>query len=94
MTTTRVRASEANDRLTVAFDHRRKPRVKTALLGRPAHGSGYPKTQPRAKAAEMCGGCPVITECDDAAEANGERFGTWAGKDCTRAPGRKASDAA
>ena len=34
MTTTRVRASEANHRLTVAFDHRRKPRVKTALLGR------------------------------------------------------------
>jgi hypothetical protein len=29
----------------------------------------------RAKAAEKCGGCCVIAECDAAAEANGERFG-------------------
>jgi hypothetical protein len=50
--------------------------------------------QERQLAALMCGGCSVLTECDDAAEANGERFGTWAGKDRTRAPGRKASDAA
>lgn len=25
----------------------------------------------------MCGGCCVITECGDAAEANGERFGVF-----------------
>jgi hypothetical protein len=42
----------------------------------------------------MCGGCCVIAECDAAAEANGERFGVWSGRDRTRQPGRKASDAA
>jgi hypothetical protein len=31
--------------------------------------------QERALAALMCGGCPVIAECDAAAEANDERHG-------------------
>jgi Transcription factor WhiB len=47
--------------------------------------------QERQLAALMCGGCQVLTECGDAAEANGERFGTWAGRDRTRAPGKAAA---
>jgi hypothetical protein len=43
----------------------------------------------RQLAALMCGGCPVLTECGDAATANGERFGVWSGRDYTKAPGRK-----
>ena len=40
----------------------------------------------RTKAAVMCGGCCVISQCDTAATANGERLGTW-GKDRTVTPG-------
>lgn len=35
----------------------------------------------RARAAKLCTGCPVIVECGEAAEANGERFGVWGGAD-------------
>lgn len=38
----------------------------------------------RALAATWCGGCPVLTECRDAATANGEKFGVWGGIDQTR----------
>ena len=31
----------------------------------------------RAEAAQLCVGCPVLVECGQAAEARGERFGTW-----------------
>jgi hypothetical protein len=37
----------------------------------------------RAEAAKLCGGCPVFEPCGDAAEANGEKFGTWSGVDRT-----------
>jgi hypothetical protein len=43
----------------------------------------------RAIAAMLCRGCPVITECGEAAEANDERHGVWAGVDRTVRPGRK-----
>jgi hypothetical protein len=44
----------------------------------------------RQQAARLCGGCPILAECDDAAEANGERFGVWGGRDYTKPPGRAA----
>jgi WhiB family redox-sensing transcriptional regulator len=31
-------------------------------------------------AKQVCGGCPVRTECLASALANSERFGTWGGK--------------
>ena len=31
----------------------------------------------RAEAASLCAGCPVITECRDAAAAQRESFGVW-----------------
>ena len=34
-------------------------------------------------AALLCLGCPVITECADAADETREAFGTWAGVDRT-----------
>jgi Transcription factor WhiB len=37
-------------------------------------------------AAAFCSGCPVHTECDEAARANRESFGVWASKDRTRQP--------
>ncbi len=37
----------------------------------------------RAQAARWCVGCSVLTECADAADERGERFGTWAGVDRT-----------
>jgi hypothetical protein len=42
--------------------------------------------QERAQAALMCGGCPVIAECGDAADANDERWHVWGGRDYTRKP--------
>jgi hypothetical protein len=39
----------------------------------------------------MCGGGPVITECDDAATADGERFGVWSGVDRTVRPAAAAA---
>jgi Transcription factor WhiB len=37
----------------------------------------------RAEAAQLCSGCPVFGPCGEAAEANRERFGVWAGRDVT-----------
>jgi hypothetical protein len=50
----------------------------------------------RAEAAKLCAGCPVFGPCGDAAEANREQFGTWAGRDYTRTgkPGPKPKKAA
>jgi hypothetical protein len=43
----------------------------------------------RQQAARMCVGCFAITECD--AVGQYQRFGTWAGRDRTRAPGKAAA---
>jgi hypothetical protein len=43
----------------------------------------------RAEAAILCIGCPVIQPCGEAAQANDERWGVWAGVDRTRRPGKK-----
>lgn len=41
----------------------------------------------RAAAAHWCEGCPVLTACAESADAHGERFGVWAGRDRgTRTP--------
>jgi hypothetical protein len=48
----------------------------------------------RREAARRCHGCVVFDPCGQAAEARQERFGTWAGVDRTKAPGRKAQQAA
>ena len=37
----------------------------------------------RATAASWCAGCPVMAECGLAADAAGERFGVWGGRDRT-----------
>lgn len=42
----------------------------------------------RAHAALWCTGCPVWVECGEAAEANDERHGVWAGVDRSVRPGR------
>lgn len=44
----------------------------------------------RALAAEWCTGCPITAACQAAAEANGEKFGVWGGRDRTP-KSRKAS---
>jgi hypothetical protein len=41
----------------------------------------------RRLAARMCAGCAVWAACDAAGVH--QRFGTWAGRDRTRAPGKK-----
>jgi Transcription factor WhiB len=45
----------------------------------------------RAEAALRCRGCPVFEPCGTAAEARQEKFGTWGGRDRTKAPGKKAA---
>jgi hypothetical protein len=44
----------------------------------------YEDPAERAQAARLCIGCPVQLECWSAANARGERFGTWGGMDFTR----------
>ena len=43
----------------------------------------------RARAAEHCGGCAILADCHEAAEANKEAFGVWAGVDRTKPTKRK-----
>ncbi|WP_432542320.1 WhiB family transcriptional regulator [Kineococcus sp. SYSU DK002] len=37
----------------------------------------------RRQAAALCADCPVLAQCGAFADANGERFGIWAGVDRT-----------
>ena len=88
MTTTARRAAEANDALTRAL-------INAAARGdRPRCGDGEiswmfldEDPRPRAIAATYCAGCPVWAECDEVGRH--QRFGTWAGQDRTRPPGKK-----
>jgi hypothetical protein len=84
------RAREASDRLTQALITMASQGLRPNCSDPESHWMWLSEhAEERQLAALMCGGCPVLTECDDAAEANGERFGTWAGVDRTRQPGRK-----
>jgi hypothetical protein len=88
MTTTRIRASEANDQLTKAL-------VAAAARGiRPRCGDAETSylwlsedDQERALAALMCSGCAVLAECDEVGRH--QRFGVFGGRDTTVRPGRK-----
>lgn len=90
MTTTRMRASEANDQLTQAL-------IKAAAGSiRPRCGDYetshlFLSEDPaeRRIATAMCSGCVVWAECDEVGQH--QRFGVWASTDRTRAPGRKAT---
>jgi hypothetical protein len=83
-------ARRANDRLTMA------------LLNAASRGDKIPcgdysiaylflseSEQERKLACLACHSCPVFNPCGDAAEANGERFGVWSGRNYTRKPRRK-----
>src|SRR5215217_7252517 len=86
------RGREASDRLTQALITMASQGLRPNSSDHESHWrwlSEYP--QERAQAALMCGGCPVLTECGDAAEANGERFGTWGDRDRTVRPGKAAA---
>jgi Transcription factor WhiB len=65
------------------------PYLSFAVRARLAVLSEHPPE--RQLAALMCGGGPVITECDDAATADGERFGVWSGVDRTVRPAAAAA---
>lgn len=84
------RGREASDRLTQALITMASQGLRPNCSDPESHWmwlSEHPAE--RQLAALMCNGCWVITECGDAAEANGERFGVWSGRDYTRAPGKK-----
>ena len=90
MTTPNMRAAQASDKLIrVLIDlasRGQRPRCgdgETAYLWLSEHDSE------RKQAALMCHGCVVWAECN--AVGQHQRFGTWAGVDRTRAPGRKAA---
>jgi hypothetical protein len=88
MTTTRLSAGQANEALTRAL-------LNAAARGqRPRCGDGETSwmwldedPNMRRIAAAQCAGCVVWHECDEVGQH--QRFGTWASKDRTRAPGRK-----
>jgi hypothetical protein len=85
--TTRQRAAQANEQLTRAL-------LTLAAQGQRTNCSD-PEThhywtseheRERVLAASACHGCPVTLECLEAAVANQERFGVWAGRDFTIRP--------
>ena len=90
MTATRLRAGEAHDALTRAL-------LNAAARGeRPRCGDSEvswmfldENPRHRAIAATYCNGCVVWSECD--AVGRYQTFGTYASKDRTRAPGKKAA---
>jgi hypothetical protein len=91
----RARAAVASDQLTMAL-------VKLAARGRrprcgePAdHGLWLSEDlAERELAARLCAGCPVLAECGAAAEASGERFGVWGGRDRSAGKRPAVDDAA
>lgn len=76
-------------------------RLQYALAGAAAAGRYVPCTgrdralwvsddaQERAVAAELCAGCPVLTECSLAAESTRERWHVWGGIDREAASKRR-----
>ena len=92
--TAHSRARVASDALTLALVNAATQGVKPRCADPETHTywlSEHPGD--RAQAVRWCRGCPVLEPCGEAAQANNERFGVWAGKDRTRHPGRKAEAA-
>jgi hypothetical protein len=84
-----TRGSLASDRLTRRL-------INLAQLGirprcsEPTHGYWTSEHEPeRRLAAVWCRGCPVLVECGEAAVANDERWGVWAGVDRSVRPGKR-----
>ena len=77
-----TKGQQASDALTIAL-------LTAAANGLRAHCSDWATHHywlsefeaERALAVRACRGCPVFTECGDAARANREQWGVWAGKD-------------
>ena len=90
MTTTGIRAGQADDQLTKAL-------VAAAARGiRPRCGdyeTSYlwlsEDPAERQQAQRLCHGCPVLDPC--AAVGVHQRFGVWVSVDRTRLPGKKAA---
>ena len=84
------RGREASDRLTQALITMASQEVRPHCSDPESHWmwlSEHPGE--RQLAALMCGGCPVLTECGDAADANDERWHVWGGRNYTRKPRTK-----
>jgi hypothetical protein len=85
------RGREASDKLTLALIAMAAKGLRPNCSDPESHWMWLSEhRQERALAARMYGGCAVIAECGDAADANGERFGVWSGRDYTRSPGKAA----
>jgi hypothetical protein len=89
-----TKGRRASDKLTIAL-------LTIATQGLRAHCSD-PETHhywlsehpgEHALAVRACGGCPVFDECGEAAKANREQHGVWAGKDHARLTKREAAAA-
>lgn len=89
-TATRLRAARASDRLTVPLLTIASQGVRTNCSDPETHHYWTSEHEAeRRLAARACTGCPVGRECGEAAEANDERHGVWAGVDRTVRPGQK-----
>jgi hypothetical protein len=86
----RTRAAQASDKLTVALLTIASQGIRTNCSDPETHHYWTSEHPPeRRLAARACHGCPVLVECGEAAEANDERHGVWAGVDRTVRPGQK-----
>ena len=87
---TRLRASQASDRLTVALLTIASQGVRAHCSDPETHHYWLSEHAPeRAIAVKLCTGCPVLQPCLEAARLNDERHGVWGGRDFTRKPGKK-----
>jgi hypothetical protein len=85
------RGREASDRLTQALLAMASQGLRPNCSDPESHWMWLSEDPTeRTLASLWCHGCPVLTECGDAATADGERFGVWASVDRTRAPGKAA----
>lgn len=83
--------AEAHGRLQFALAKAVTDRSHVPCTGRDGHLFTSDDAEERATAAELCDGCPVLTECALAAESTDERWHVWAGVDRGANPTRKGA---
>jgi hypothetical protein len=79
---------EASERLTRALLDLASKGLRPHCSDAGTSSLWLPETEAeRAEACKLCAGCPIHAECGASAEALGERWGVWAGRDYTVRPG-------
>jgi hypothetical protein len=80
-----TKGQQASDRLTVALLTAAANELRAHCSDPETHHYWLSEIEAERKLAmRACAGCPVIIECLEAAKANREQWGVWAGRDFSR----------